>query len=1327
MARPQRQQQNRGAAFTRPGQRPVSAAQGKPTTCASVRARETAAACGLSCGATTAGTGAADISPRQPGCTPRGEMAGTWQKRAAGSRQSPVQAVTALMLQLSPGTDGPSACSSFLGNDGWFTAKGGWENFDSVPLVDMQRKSPAAGRHGSDGAQSARPLSPSRAAMGLPKLGGGPVRAQHGKITRAAVDLAAEVLARAAAQGISVDALTGAASTATPSRPSSQRAPRPQSAAAGRVGRARSAVEDPQSAMTSSPGQRRPDSPTPPPAGSHSPSLGPNISPTSPSPQCTQQQQQAGQQRLARRPSSALAGSSRQVSGGGSSAAGVASSALGSSSAVASSPPTSPPPAHGLLQDLDMQRSMSGVFATHSSPTSPAAAPSPHGVYSFERSPQSPGAPTSGMRSRPRQSSVLGANGTPPPPKPSSGLAAESTPTHDETPQALQLLKRANTTSLATVGHVYDDGDDAFSSDAEEFGTTPSTQRPSRGSTMPAWRRCASSDAVMDGQAPQRDASKNSVTFEGGSLQQVLPQNLTLQSSRHEWRADTLHSQKTTASKNTTLTRGGKTGCDAPVRERFIPILPPLRNGFRSENGDAYTSENSDVDLMAMAGRRNSSRAAYGGRRTSASARFARRSDTKREALLTTFHRLARDGEIHRQRLFEALEVSGVHCPMQPWIDDTFQSMSGYQSLDCDEFMNFVEAYKVRHHDEVTEAFRKHCDEDGGEIDAADLRELLKNLGMTPMEDVLEEIIQEVDDNGTGALDFEEFEAVLALIFRREGFCKREFDRLVGAFVVFDADNSNTLDTHEVASALRYLNYHLDQETCHRIVQEVDIDGSGALNKKEFLVFMRKVREYELGKIQAELERVVDDPAAAKQIRSQKEWFDLLLQRLGYFPSSHAVWEIGEDVHLDLQPREDGAPVAAPSLQEAWRFLEVLRSREGMTRAEVKELEVVFQDFITRGGEHDKLPNAHMHQVWISPLDAALALRWLGYAAPREVQRNLIEMVDVDGSGKIGFADFRKLVKRCQERELNEVLSCLEQLKANWVHEIEDMWLPDCSAKEGVALSPVEAKRTLEFLGCTVTENGNLQINGIPDPGSLHGDAHAVVHAALQYRAEVRASHRKNLGFSPRETEELEAHFGEYDPKGLGSITRGDLRQLVQEIFPEKAASSSSRPELVKLLKEVVPNGDDRVVFKDFLHLVNSISEMTQREAHVKEKTAVRQCDFSPVQVREFREVFIQEDERRKDALTFSQLKDLLQRSLMPLGDRLLMELTCVWRKVLGPRYVGLFDEEEDDTDKIPDVGEADFAEFLRIMFILMESNFGGIRTRFTRFDRLQSGLSVTG
>merc|ERR1719221_1992508 len=87
------------------------------------------------------------------------------------------------------------------------------------------------------------------------------------------------------------------------------------------------------------------------------------------------------------------------------------------------------------------------------------------------------------------------------------------------------------------------------------------------------------------------------------------------------------------------------------------------------------------------------------------------------------------------------------------------------------------------------------------------------------------------------------------LILVREGFTRKEFDVVMDIMRRFDNDASGSIDTKELIGILGWLGYNWAPARVQAILKEVDVDDSGTINEREFLMCMRKVRDCELATI----------------------------------------------------------------------------------------------------------------------------------------------------------------------------------------------------------------------------------------------------------------------------------------------------------------------------------------------------------------------------------------------------------------------------------------------------------------------------------------------
>mgnify|MGYP003319126910 CR=1 FL=1 len=132
---------------------------------------------------------------------------------------------------------------------------------------------------------------------------------------------------------------------------------------------------------------------------------------------------------------------------------------------------------------------------------------------------------------------------------------------------------------------------------------------------------------------------------------------------------------------------------------------------------------------------------------------------------------------------------------------------------------------------EVFDLFDKNKD---GSISTNELGEIMKALGANPTKEELQQMLNEVDTDGSGKIEFKEF---LDLFTKRMKEPDTEND-LIEAFKIFDKDGNGTISVKELKNVMSTLGESLSDEECEEIIKEADIDGDGCINYHEFVKIM---------------------------------------------------------------------------------------------------------------------------------------------------------------------------------------------------------------------------------------------------------------------------------------------------------------------------------------------------------------------------------------------------------------------------------------------------------------------------------------------------------
>ncbi|KAK6170330.1 hypothetical protein SNE40_018744 [Patella caerulea] len=132
---------------------------------------------------------------------------------------------------------------------------------------------------------------------------------------------------------------------------------------------------------------------------------------------------------------------------------------------------------------------------------------------------------------------------------------------------------------------------------------------------------------------------------------------------------------------------------------------------------------------------------------------------------------------------------------------------------------------------EFKEAFTLFDKNGDGKVTTKELGTVLISLGQNPTDAELKNIIDEVDADGNGTIDFSEF---LAMMIRRLNDIEGE-EEIREAFRVFDQDGNGFISAAELRHLMTNLGEKLTDEEVDEMIREADIVGDGKINYEEFI------------------------------------------------------------------------------------------------------------------------------------------------------------------------------------------------------------------------------------------------------------------------------------------------------------------------------------------------------------------------------------------------------------------------------------------------------------------------------------------------------------
>jgi Ca2+-binding EF-hand superfamily protein len=130
----------------------------------------------------------------------------------------------------------------------------------------------------------------------------------------------------------------------------------------------------------------------------------------------------------------------------------------------------------------------------------------------------------------------------------------------------------------------------------------------------------------------------------------------------------------------------------------------------------------------------------------------------------------------------------------------------------------------------LEKCFNRFDTDNSGTIDAAELGELMTEVGSPMYDDELDDALRELDKDGSGAIGFDEYASWFG-----------DYD-VRKVFAAFDEDSSGLISHAELEQILAHMGFELSQEELKIALQRLDQDFDGGVNFEEFLPWW-KVRQ----------------------------------------------------------------------------------------------------------------------------------------------------------------------------------------------------------------------------------------------------------------------------------------------------------------------------------------------------------------------------------------------------------------------------------------------------------------------------------------------------
>jgi len=121
-----------------------------------------------------------------------------------------------------------------------------------------------------------------------------------------------------------------------------------------------------------------------------------------------------------------------------------------------------------------------------------------------------------------------------------------------------------------------------------------------------------------------------------------------------------------------------------------------------------------------------------------------------------------------------------------------------------------------------------------GNVDSADIGEIMRALGQNPTQEEVKKILKEIDPNGEKDITFEEFVPLMKIQKKKVA---PDFSSFCEGFKMFDRENNGMVSVAEVRHILMSMGEHLSTADADTLLEGME-DNNGQINYEEFVRFV---------------------------------------------------------------------------------------------------------------------------------------------------------------------------------------------------------------------------------------------------------------------------------------------------------------------------------------------------------------------------------------------------------------------------------------------------------------------------------------------------------
>ena len=134
-----------------------------------------------------------------------------------------------------------------------------------------------------------------------------------------------------------------------------------------------------------------------------------------------------------------------------------------------------------------------------------------------------------------------------------------------------------------------------------------------------------------------------------------------------------------------------------------------------------------------------------------------------------------------------------------------------------------------------------------GKIDVQEMKEVMHAIGKDVTNEEVLHMMEFVDDDGSGEIDFDEFVKLMEQSTNTENAKAIQENKEISrdwrtAFDIFDADRDGLLSAEDLASSLKSFGRVLSRAEAQAMIDDVDVNNNGCITLTEFINKLDSIR-----------------------------------------------------------------------------------------------------------------------------------------------------------------------------------------------------------------------------------------------------------------------------------------------------------------------------------------------------------------------------------------------------------------------------------------------------------------------------------------------------